>query len=57
LSTTEVGVWGLWIAALLTLLTGYDYLRAGLHHVDRLDSEHARERAATSRTPAATDAR
>jgi cardiolipin synthase len=58
LSTTEVGVWGLWIAALLTLVTGYDYLRAGLHHVDRLDSEDARERAAAARrTPAATDAR
>ncbi len=31
--STEVGVIGLWIAALLTLYTGYDYFRAGLHHV------------------------
>src|ERR1700722_3555572 len=23
----------LWVAALLTILTGYDYLRAGLHHM------------------------
>jgi len=29
----EVGVYGLWVAAALTLITGYDYLRAGLHHV------------------------
>jgi len=29
----EVGVCGLWIAAALTLVTGYDYLRAGLHHM------------------------
>ena len=32
LSTTDVGVIGLWIAAILTLVTGYDYLRAGLRH-------------------------
>jgi hypothetical protein len=29
----NVGVVGLWGAAALTLVTGYDYLRAGLHHV------------------------
>ena len=32
-----VGLIGLWMAALLTLYTGYDYLRAGLHHVMRKD--------------------
>ena len=37
LSTTDVGVIGLWIAAILTLITGYDYLRAGIRQVDRLD--------------------
>ena len=37
-STAAIGVAGLWIAALITLYTGYDYLRAGLRHVDRLDS-------------------
>ncbi len=31
-STTEVGVAGLWIAAVLTVVTGYDYLVAGLRH-------------------------
>jgi cardiolipin synthase len=29
----DVGVAGLWLAAGLTLITGYDYLRAGLAHV------------------------
>jgi cardiolipin synthase len=29
----EIGLFGLWAAAALTLVTGYDYLRAGLHHV------------------------
>jgi cardiolipin synthase len=37
-STTEIGELGLWIAAILTLVTGYDYLRAGLRHVDHLDN-------------------
>lgn len=32
-TTTEVGVVGLWVAAVLTLITGYDYLRAGLRHI------------------------
>ncbi|NQV55708.1 MAG: CDP-diacylglycerol--glycerol-3-phosphate 3-phosphatidyltransferase [Rhodospirillales bacterium] len=40
-STTEIGVIGLWIAALITLITGYDYLRAGLRHVDELDGIEA----------------
>ncbi|MBL8790616.1 MAG: CDP-diacylglycerol--glycerol-3-phosphate 3-phosphatidyltransferase [Rhizobiales bacterium] len=30
---TTIGVAGLWIAAGLTLYTGYDYFRAGLRHV------------------------
>ena len=30
---------GLWIAALLTLITGYDYLRAGLHYVEVIDAD------------------
>lgn len=28
----ELGIAGLWIAAILTLYTGYDYLRAGVRH-------------------------
>ncbi|MBN8950980.1 MULTISPECIES: CDP-diacylglycerol--glycerol-3-phosphate 3-phosphatidyltransferase [unclassified Rhizobium] len=31
--TTEIGIGLLWIAALLTIYTGYDYFRAGLKHV------------------------
>jgi cardiolipin synthase len=42
-STTDIGVAGLWLAALLTLITGYDYLRAGLRQVDRLDSNRMGE--------------
>lgn len=30
---TEIGIAGLWIAAGLTLYTGYDYFRAGMRHV------------------------
>jgi cardiolipin synthase (CMP-forming) len=31
--TTQVGLVFLWVAAALTLYTGYDYFRAGLRHV------------------------
>ncbi|WP_316860288.1 CDP-diacylglycerol--glycerol-3-phosphate 3-phosphatidyltransferase [uncultured Cohaesibacter sp.] len=31
--TSETGLVLLWISALLTLYTGYDYFRAGLHHL------------------------
>jgi CDP-diacylglycerol--glycerol-3-phosphate 3-phosphatidyltransferase len=30
----QAGIFCLWIAAALTLVTGYDYLRAGLKHLD-----------------------
>jgi len=30
----EVGVASLWAAAVLTLITGWDYLRAGIRHMD-----------------------
>lgn len=30
---TWIGIIGLWIAAVLTLITGWDYLQAGLRHV------------------------
>ena len=30
---TWIGTMGLWVAALITIYTGYDYLRAGLRHV------------------------
>ena len=33
LPTRMIGEFGLWAAAVLTLITGYDYLRASLHHL------------------------
>jgi CDP-diacylglycerol--glycerol-3-phosphate 3-phosphatidyltransferase/cardiolipin synthase len=30
----DVGLFSLWAAALLTLITGWDYLRAGIQHMD-----------------------
>jgi len=30
----DVGIFSLWAAAFLTLITGWDYLRAGLKHMD-----------------------
>jgi cardiolipin synthase (CMP-forming) len=31
--TTNIGIVLLWIAAILTLYTGWDYLKAGIHHM------------------------
>lgn len=47
LSTTEVGLYFLWAAALLTLITGFDYLVAGLRHIRETDTVAAQQ------TPAA----
>ncbi len=33
LMVRDIGTWGLWIAAGLTLITGYDYLRVGIVHL------------------------
>lgn len=41
-----IGEISLWLAAGLTLITGYDYLRAGLRHMNQIDSEAAARRAA-----------
>ena len=38
LTTLDIGIYGLWAAALLTLVTGFDYLRAGLEHIHRADA-------------------
>jgi len=35
---TDIGIGLLWLSALLTLYTGWDYLRAGLHHLNREDA-------------------
>jgi len=39
----EIGEVGLWAAAILTIVTGYDYLRAGLRHIEREDSDAGAE--------------
>jgi cardiolipin synthase len=31
--TTQLGLLLLWISALVTIYTGYDYFRAGIHHL------------------------
>lgn len=37
----SIGEIGVWIAAILTIITGYDYLRAGLKHLTDLDADQA----------------
>ena len=44
----EIGIVGLWVAALLTLYTGYDYLRAGLKHMVAADRQPAPARSERS---------
>jgi len=36
-STLEIGIYGLWIAASLTVITGIDYLIAGVRHIHETD--------------------
>jgi CDP-diacylglycerol---glycerol-3-phosphate 3-phosphatidyltransferase len=35
---TWTGIMLLWLSALLTIYTGWDYLQAGLHHLTRGDA-------------------
>jgi cardiolipin synthase len=35
---TKVGIILLWLSALLTIYTGWDYLQAGIHHLNREDA-------------------
>jgi cardiolipin synthase len=39
-TTWEIGIAGLWVAAVITLITGYDYLRAGLKHIAQSDANN-----------------
>lgn len=39
-----IGEVGLWIAAVLTLITGYDYLRAGMDNIQRADAKAKEDR-------------
>jgi cardiolipin synthase len=36
---TQIGLALLWISALVTIYTGYDYFRAGIHHLIEEDAE------------------
>ncbi len=44
ISTFEIGVYGLWVAALLTLVTGSDYLFHGLRYIRETDQAPAPKR-------------
>src|ERR1700761_3430741 len=37
-AVTKIGIMLLWLSALLTIYTGWDYLQAGLHHLTREDA-------------------
>jgi len=36
-STTLIGIVLLWLSAIFTIYTGWDYLRAGIHHLIKED--------------------
>ena len=38
ITSVDVGLIGLWVAAFLTLVTGYDYLRHSYDYIERSDS-------------------
>jgi len=44
LSTSDIGVYGIWAAAVLTLITGYDYLVHGLRYIAETDHAPAPKR-------------
>jgi cardiolipin synthase len=46
-----IGAAGLWVAALLTFVTGYDYLREGLRHMEPAAPAGQVERRAQARRP------
>ncbi len=50
LSTTDIGILGLWAAAVLTLITGYDYLRSSLRHIADEDAVEAGKTAKTGKS-------
>lgn len=54
LSTTDIGVYGLWGAAVLTLVTGLDYLFAGLRHISETDAKAGGNDAKTAERPASS---
>ena len=53
---TEMGITLLWAAAILTLYTGYDYFRAGIHHLTD-ETPKRREQPAAAKPAAEQDGR
>jgi cardiolipin synthase (CMP-forming) len=53
LTTTEIGIIGLWGAAVLTLISGYDYLIEGLKHIRLTDHAPSPKRKPRAPKPAA----
>lgn len=51
----EIGAYGLWLAAALTLITGYDYLRAGITHMNSSSSSKSPHPAPMERADPARD--
>ena len=51
LPVSTIGEGMLWIAAVLTLLTGWDYLRAGLRHASAANATGNRDRASLPHQP------
>lgn len=49
LSTLEIGISGLWIAASLTVITGADYLLLGLRHIRETDNAPAKRNPGNSK--------
>ncbi|HYG90150.1 MAG TPA: CDP-diacylglycerol--glycerol-3-phosphate 3-phosphatidyltransferase [Azospirillum sp.] len=43
--STAIGTVGLWVAAILTFVTGWDYTRVGLHHMMAVPPRHSAPRA------------
>lgn len=54
LSTSEIGFWGIWAAAVLTLVTGYDYLTHGIRHIIETDSAPTPKRKTATKPEAET---
>lgn len=47
LTTTEIGIYGLWAAALLTIVTGADYLVVGIRQIAAVDKQEDKDRTAS----------
>lgn len=51
ITPVDIGIAGLWVAAILTLITGYDYLRDSYDHIDRSNAAAGKAEAAKAPKP------